>query len=337
MQPTIPKPCDCLDTPTNVGTTCECTLKSSQYAYYGELIECLNIESGDSFTVIVQKIEDYFCGLGFTQHFLDTIQENPSDFTDFITLVNSLVNCNTLTPCWPTTTTTTTAPPTTSTTTSTTSTTSTSSTTTTTTTAVPGCYTYHLEAELDNASWTALTCNEIPVGGVIVTPLDGITTPCIINNTLVTVGMLVTQNASCGTPYTTTTTTTAAPTTTTTSTSTSSTTTTTTTLVPGFCEDEITVFNQSGSATINNVYATAWTQSIVFPILSSTIDYGTHDATTNAINVSLTVGLPGCISLYIDCALVQSLPVGASGIYTFSAISIATDSIMTIIYKDGNC
>jgi hypothetical protein len=177
---------------------------------------------------ILQQLSYFLCSIELTQYILDLIQDNPEEYPEFIELVNGVISCETIDACGPvpTTTTTTTVEPTTTTTTSsssTTTTTSSSSTTTTTTTVADACVTYTLQALVNNASWIANTCEDVPTGGVI--PLAGntVVTPCIINNTLVLTQTVIVNETEC----TTTTTTTAAPTTTTTSTTAAPTTTTT--------------------------------------------------------------------------------------------------------------
>jgi hypothetical protein len=108
-------------------------------------------------------------------------------------------------------------------TTTTTSSTSTSSTSTTSTstTIAQACYVYDLTATIDNASWTAQLCSGGVTSGVLPFIGNTITTPCIINTSLVLTGITAfTNSIDCSTTTTTSSST---------STSTSSTTTTTTT------------------------------------------------------------------------------------------------------------
>jgi len=58
---------------------------------------------------VLQRLDYYVCGIGFTQQVLDIIQENPQEFNEFITLVNGAINCETINACGPVPTTTTTS------------------------------------------------------------------------------------------------------------------------------------------------------------------------------------------------------------------------------------
>jgi hypothetical protein len=223
MWPFLPKKCDCSETPTNPGTSCNASgLTTSDIHYDGINGECTSIETGMSATEVFQQLDYFLCSDTFTQYILNQIENNPEEYPEFITLVNGAINCTTIDNCGPP------PPPTTTTTssstsTSTTSTTSTSSTTTTTTTVAETCYTYTLTAITDNGNWTAESCFGGTVGGILPFAGNTVITPCIINTSLVLNGITVTNNIKCE-PTTTTTSST--------STSTSSTTSTTTTICP---------------------------------------------------------------------------------------------------------
>jgi hypothetical protein len=232
MWPFLPKKCNCPETPTNTGTSCDHSgLTTNDLIYHGADGVCSNVTTGMTSSEVFQQLDYFICSIELTQHILNLIQENPSLFPDFITLVNGAINCDTIIACGPppTTTTTSSSTSTTSTSTSTTST-STSSTTTTTTTVAQACYVYNLTATIDNASWTATQCYGGITSGILPFVGNIFTTPCIINTSLVLNGITAVE-----TPFncsTTTTTSSTSSTTTTTSTSTSSTTTTTTTAEP---------------------------------------------------------------------------------------------------------
>jgi len=238
MWPYLPKKCNCSETPTNPGTVCTCELNSSQYAYYGEVFSCIDIQPGDSLTIIIQKLENYFCGIGYTQSLLNIIQENPQNFTELITLINDNIDCSVINDCIYTTTTTSTSS------TTTTTTTISPTTTTTTTEEIKECIRYELTALVNNATWIAEDCSAETVGGTILIAGQTTNTPCIVNTSLVLDGCEITDTIDdCNTTTTTSTSTstststtsttsTSTSTSTTTSTSTSSTTTTTTTESP---------------------------------------------------------------------------------------------------------
>jgi hypothetical protein len=226
-----------------------------------------------------------------------------------------------------TTTSTSTSTTTTSTSTSTTTTTSTSSsTTTTTTTAVPICKSYVVQANITNASWTALTCESIATGGVVVTIGDTTNTGCIFDNSLVLNGMSINTQAEC-----TTTTTTSS-----TSTTTSSTTSTTTTLYPCVTKQFLVINNTA--STINDVYSTGWLYTGFTPVYPYTSLSGIQDGTNNAISVEMTsVVESGCISLYVNTVLIQTIPFYYNDVYTFDPYVITKDDCVWIIINSEGC
>lgn len=234
MWPFLPKKCDCPETPTNQGTSCDHNgLTTNDLIYDGPNGVCSHVTTGMTATEAFQQLDYFICSVELTQYILDLIQNNPNLFPNFNTLVNGAINCNTINNCGPrpTTTTTSSSTSTTSTSTSTTST-STSSTTTTTTTVAEACYAYDLTATINNASWTAQLCYGGVTSGVLPFIGNTFTTPCIINTSLVLNGINAVQTSfNCST---TTTTSSSTSTTSTTSTSTSSSTTTTTTTSAGY-------------------------------------------------------------------------------------------------------
>jgi hypothetical protein len=133
MWPFLPKKCNCPTTPTNPNTNCNHNgLYAKDLVYQGVDIPCAEIYSGMDMSEVLQRLDYYVCGIGFTQQVLDIIQENPQEFNDFIVLVNGAINCETINACGPVPTTTTTS--TTEVIVTTTTSTSDSNTTTTTTT-----------------------------------------------------------------------------------------------------------------------------------------------------------------------------------------------------------
>lgn len=121
MWPFLPKKCNCPDTPTNPGTVCDHKgPTTNDVAYGGPDLLCMGIEQGDSYTVALQILDNYICGPGFAQHFIDSMAAFPS--VTFIDMVNAAVDCDVVNFCATsststTTSTTTTPPPTTTTTT----------------------------------------------------------------------------------------------------------------------------------------------------------------------------------------------------------------------------
>lgn len=230
MWPFLPKKCDCSETPTNPGTSCDHSgLTTNDLVYDGADGVCSHVTTGMTATEAFQQLDYFICSIQLTQYILDLIQNNIEDYPDFVTLVNETLLCETVIACGPTPppTTTTTSSSSTSTSTSTTSTTTTAEpTTTTTTTIAEACYVYDLTAITDNGNWTAELCFGGVTGGILPFIGNTFTTPCIINTSLILNGITATTDFLKCDELTTTTTST--------STSTSSTTTTTTTVCP--CE-----------------------------------------------------------------------------------------------------
>ncbi len=331
MWSTLLKDCNCIETTSNQGVVCNAVYNSDQFFYNGISAICMDLQNGDDITTAIQKLENFLCSLEVTQVFLTYLEDNLEQFPEFITLVNDALTCQTVTNCFnPTTTTTSSSTSTsTSTTTSSTSTTttstSTSSTTTTTTTAVPECKTYTLKSNLVNASWQGVRCSDgVTVGAILPIPATIIVTDCIYDNTLVTSGMIVAPGEDC----TTTTTTSSSSTTTTTS---SSTTTTTTTLYP--CIDKQLLVINNTDNTIDNVYADSWSTTIPEPPVSSPYNSisAIQNGTSNAISVDLIIVSIGCVSLYVNTVLIQSIPVYYSDTFTFDPLTIDPDDCVWII------
>lgn len=229
-----------------------------------------------------------------------------------------------------TSTTTSTSTSTTSTSTSTTTTTSTSSsTTTTTTTAVPVCTSYVLEARITNASWNAISCETDELtGGILLTIGSTTNTGCVYDNSLVTSGMQINSEVIC--------TTTTTSSTSTTTTSSTSTTTTTTTLYPCVTK-QLLIVNNTGN-TINDVYATGWSITSPTPVGPFTPTSGIQNGTNNAISVEIDPYVEsGCISLYVNTVLIQSIPFYWSDVYTFDPTTITKDDCVWIIVNSGAC
>jgi hypothetical protein len=228
MWPLIPKDCNCSEEASNEGVVCDKPHFTGDFYFDGISSICNDLQNGDDITVAIQKLQNFLCSVELTEYFLTYIQNNLESFQDFIILINNQINCQTITNCYTTTTstsstttTTTTIAPTTTTSTSS----STSSTTTTTTTIAAVCTEYTLQSLIINGSWTALSCENVLVGGVASYIGEELVTGCILDTSLVVNNMEVITDIPC-------TTTTTSSTSTSTTTSTSSTTTTTTTMCP---------------------------------------------------------------------------------------------------------
>lgn len=203
----LPSDCNCNETPTNPNSSV-CNhdgLTTDDLVYDGENLSCSGISNQDNISVAFQELDYFICGIELTQHILDLIQNNPQEYSELITIINGAINCETILACGPpppSTTTTTSS----STSTSTSTTTSTSSSTTTTTTTIAlACVNYTIESILNDASWTALNCEGVPVGGIITTSGTSEYTGCVLNTSITLVNAIITDQAACATTTTTTT------------------------------------------------------------------------------------------------------------------------------------
>lgn len=223
-------------------------------------------------------------------------------------------------------TTTTTSSTSTSTSTSTTTSTS-SSTTTTTTTAVPLCKSYTLEADITNASWFGTYCENSEETGGVVVPIGGLTdTGCIFDNSLVLNGMSIKFESECTTTTTSTST----------STTTSSTTSTTTTLYPCVTKQFLVINNTA--STVNNIDSLGWLYTGFTPVYPYTSLSGIQNGTNNAISVDMDpVVESGCISLYVNTVLIQTIPFYYNDIFTFDPYVISKDDCVWIVINSEGC
>jgi len=93
MWPFLPKKCDCSETPTNPGTSCNPSgLTTSDIHYDGINGECTSIETGMSATEVFQQLDYFLCSDTFTQYILNQIENNPEEYPEFITFVNGAIN-----------------------------------------------------------------------------------------------------------------------------------------------------------------------------------------------------------------------------------------------------
>lgn len=101
----------CPENTTNCGcenNPCGCKISSDDIAYQGPDLSCTGIETCDSMTVAIQKLNDYACSIDLVQNIITNITNNISLYNQFVTIVNQSVDCNTVFDCLDTTTTTTT-------------------------------------------------------------------------------------------------------------------------------------------------------------------------------------------------------------------------------------
>ena len=102
MWPFLPKKCDCPNTPTNPGTSCDHSgLTTNDLIYNGPNGVCSNVTTEMTVTEAFQQLDYFLCSVAFTQYLLNLIQNNPNLFPNFIALVNGAINCSTIIACGP--------------------------------------------------------------------------------------------------------------------------------------------------------------------------------------------------------------------------------------------
>lgn len=334
MWPVLPKDCNCTETASNQGAVCTALYTTNQFFYNGINSICNDLQNGDDISIAIQKLENFLCSVEVAQVFLTYLEENIEEFPEFITLVNDALVCETVVNCFTPTTTTTTSSSTSTTTSTTSSTTSTTtststSTTTTTTTAVPECISYVVEATLPLGSWNAISCETDEfVGGILTSVGDTSSTGCVYDNSLVLSGVRVISDGPCST-------TTTSSSTTTTSTSSTSTTTTTTTLYP-CVESDLLIVNNTDN-TVEEISASGWIIAASTPVGPFSFMDGLQNGTSNAVSITISnFAASGCIHMYINTVLIDTIPFYWDDVYTFPAVTIgAKDCVWFII--DTNC
>jgi hypothetical protein len=158
----------------NNNNTNPCNKKEStdNIAYVGPNLSCTGVETCDTLTQAIEKINNFICSEAMVQQVIINITNNIEIYNQFVEIVNVAVSCETIWACGlpPTTTTTTTeiVP------------------TTTTTTTEPKCFIYELQNIGDKPQvWTAKLCSDGTNTGGIINIGQTITTPCVDQNSLV--------------------------------------------------------------------------------------------------------------------------------------------------------
>jgi hypothetical protein len=178
----------CNEVNTNMPIQCNPDLISSNdITYVGPNLTCLKINTGDSLTLVLIKLDNFLCNTSFTTIVINNIIDNITEYPTFTTLVNDSINCEDVYGCFTTTTTTTALPVTTTTTTSSSSSTTSTTTTeiiTTSTTTTKGCSLFL------NDDYS--TCNESSSVIIDILANDSITLSSVVSiSTLPTLGTVV--------------------------------------------------------------------------------------------------------------------------------------------------
>jgi hypothetical protein len=109
---------------------------------------------------------------------------------------------------------------------------------------------------------------------------------------------------------------------------------TTTTLYP-CVEGQLLIVNNTNN-TVEDIYATAWLVGIATPVFPYSSMPGVHNGTSNTISVDILYSESGCISMYINTVLIQTIPFYWSDTYTFDPVAISSEDCVWFII-DNTC
>lgn len=85
---------------TVVGKTCDnVEFNTNEFSYQGPTLTCLNIPQGTPLTEVFQMIDNYLCSTEFTIEILNYIENNIEENTEFVEIINGLINCETILEC----------------------------------------------------------------------------------------------------------------------------------------------------------------------------------------------------------------------------------------------
>lgn len=143
-------PCTCGN------NACGCKISSDDVAYQGPNLECTGINTCDTLTEAIQKIDEFGCSEELVNIIIYNIQNNVDLYQQFTTIVNQTVDCQTVFDCLAT------------------------STTTTTTTLCP-CTTYRILGPLTGTgTFTYVECNTLDLQTVLMNDIAKFV--CVDNN-----------------------------------------------------------------------------------------------------------------------------------------------------------
>jgi len=168
--------CGCENNP------CGCKTSTDDVVYQGPDLDCVGVVNCDTLTSVFESIDGFICGPGMVETIINNITNNISLYSQFTTIVNNTVDCETVWGC---------------------------ETTTTTTTVVEECHYYTLQGATNPGIWSAALCNPgkdpVYTGGLL-TGGQSAQTPCIVPSSLVLAGVFIKQDMGpCPTTTTTTT------------------------------------------------------------------------------------------------------------------------------------
>ena len=106
---------------------------------------------------------------------------------------------------------------------------------------------------------------------------------------------------------------------------------------------ELIIDNNSSGSEISEIYSTpnTWIIASTVPVLPGGTDYGSQGGTNNPISIDIDSfnpsDNPSCLSMYVNSAFVESIPVTSIGTYTFTPYSISSTDCVWFIYNQGEC
>lgn len=88
--------------------TCGCKTSTDEVVYQGPALGCTGINNCDTLTTVFQTLDGFICGPDLVENIINNIANNQSLFSQFMTIVNNSVDCQTVWNCLENSTTTTT-------------------------------------------------------------------------------------------------------------------------------------------------------------------------------------------------------------------------------------
>jgi hypothetical protein len=141
--------------------------------YVGPNLSCTGVETCDTLTQAIEKINNFICSEAMVQQVITNITNNIEIYNQFVEIVNVAVSCETIWACG--------LPPT----------------TTTTTTSEAKCFIYELENPGEsNSVWTAKLCEDGTDVGGIIAPGQTVITGCVDQDSLVMVNGTEIKNST---------------------------------------------------------------------------------------------------------------------------------------------
>lgn len=100
--------CNQCNNTNNTNNTCGCKTSTDEVVYNGPNLTCTGVNTCDTLSEALQTISTYLCSAEMVQIIVNNIINNTNLYNQFTTIVNTVVDCQTVQDCINQTTTTTT-------------------------------------------------------------------------------------------------------------------------------------------------------------------------------------------------------------------------------------